>query len=239
MSGPTTGRRSAQWYAGSERDGYIHRAWMRRGLPAHAFDGRPHIAIANTASDLTPCNAHLDEVAQSREAGSLRGRRHPAEPAGRVTRRNAGPADGHALAQHGCDGDRGDVAGQPDRRRGPARRLRQDDPRAPDGCGLGRPTGRRRPGRTHAHRYLSGPAPWLRHRRLPALRRGPRRDALAGGLHPIRVLDDPQPRALQHDGDGLDHGPGGGGARDGATRLGRHSGRQTAGCWRARTRPAG
>jgi dihydroxy-acid dehydratase len=36
---------------------------MRRGLPANAFSGRPHIAIANTASDLTPCNAHLNEVA--------------------------------------------------------------------------------------------------------------------------------------------------------------------------------
>lgn len=58
------GRRSAQWYAGSDRDAYIHRAWMRRGLPANAFDGRPHIAIADTASDLTPCNAHLGEVAE-------------------------------------------------------------------------------------------------------------------------------------------------------------------------------
>jgi dihydroxy-acid dehydratase len=35
---------------------------MRRGLPNDAFDGRPHIAIANTASDLTPCNSHLNEV---------------------------------------------------------------------------------------------------------------------------------------------------------------------------------
>ncbi len=42
---------------------------MRRGLPAHAFDGRPHIAIANTASDLNPCNAHLDEVAESVKQG--------------------------------------------------------------------------------------------------------------------------------------------------------------------------
>jgi dihydroxy-acid dehydratase len=58
-------RRSAQWYAGDVRNSYIHRAWMRRGLPAGAFDGRPHIAIANTASDLTPCNAHLNEVARS------------------------------------------------------------------------------------------------------------------------------------------------------------------------------
>jgi dihydroxy-acid dehydratase len=54
--------RSAHWYGGKDRDGYIHRAWMRRGLPKDAFDGRPHIAIANTASDLTPCNSHLNEI---------------------------------------------------------------------------------------------------------------------------------------------------------------------------------
>jgi dihydroxy-acid dehydratase len=64
-----TEQRSAQWYAGTDRNAYIHRAWMRRGLPAHAFDGRPHIAIANTASDLTPCNAHFDEVAESVKQG--------------------------------------------------------------------------------------------------------------------------------------------------------------------------
>jgi dihydroxy-acid dehydratase len=62
-------QRSGQWYAGTDRNAYIHRAWMRRGLPAHAFDGRPHIAIANTASDLTPCNAHLNEVAESVKQG--------------------------------------------------------------------------------------------------------------------------------------------------------------------------
>jgi dihydroxy-acid dehydratase len=38
---------------------------MRRGVPGDAFTGRPQIAIANTASDLTPCNAHLNEVAAS------------------------------------------------------------------------------------------------------------------------------------------------------------------------------
>ncbi|MET0449972.1 MAG: dihydroxy-acid dehydratase [Aeromicrobium sp.] len=65
MSAP----RSGQWYGGTDRNAYIHRAWMRRGLPSHAFDGRPHIAIANTASDLTPCNAHLNEVAQSVSQG--------------------------------------------------------------------------------------------------------------------------------------------------------------------------
>ena len=64
-----TEHRSSQWYAGTDRNAYIHRAWMRRGLPDHAFDGRPHIAIANTASDLTPCNSHLNEVAESVKQG--------------------------------------------------------------------------------------------------------------------------------------------------------------------------
>ncbi|WP_433292096.1 IlvD/Edd family dehydratase [Actinoplanes sp. CA-030573] len=69
-------RRSAEWYGGDDRNSYIHRAWMRRGLPADAFDGRPHIAMANTASDLTPCNAHLNEVSRSvadgiHEAGGI------------------------------------------------------------------------------------------------------------------------------------------------------------------------
>ncbi len=61
--------RNQQWYSGTDRDAYIHRAWMRRGLPRSAFTGRPHIAIANTASDLTPCNLHLDEVSASVKAG--------------------------------------------------------------------------------------------------------------------------------------------------------------------------
>ena len=62
--------RSAQWYGGNDRNAYIHRAWMRRGLPEDAFDGgKPHIAIANTASDLTPCNAHLNEVSEYVQKG--------------------------------------------------------------------------------------------------------------------------------------------------------------------------
>jgi dihydroxy-acid dehydratase len=66
---PGSRLRSAQWYAGDDRNAYIHRAWMRRGVPGDAFTGRPHIAIANTASDLTPCNSHLTEVAASVKNG--------------------------------------------------------------------------------------------------------------------------------------------------------------------------
>ena len=88
MAGVTL--RSAQWYAGEDRNAYIHRAWMRRGVPAAGFE-RPQIAIANTASDLTPCNMHLSEVARSvrRQAGyasdltgsrALGGQNGPAPP---------------------------------------------------------------------------------------------------------------------------------------------------------------
>ena len=61
--------RSAAWYGGDHRDAYIHRAWMRRGNPDSAFDGRPQIAIINTASDLAPCNSHLNEISQSVKNG--------------------------------------------------------------------------------------------------------------------------------------------------------------------------
>lgn len=62
--------RSAGWYGGNDRNAFIHRAWMRRGLPEDAFNGaKPHIAIANTASDLTPCNAHLNEVSEYVQKG--------------------------------------------------------------------------------------------------------------------------------------------------------------------------
>ena len=61
--------RSDQWYAGQNRDAYLHRAWMRRGVPGAAFEGKPQIAIANTASDLTPCNSHFTELAESVKQG--------------------------------------------------------------------------------------------------------------------------------------------------------------------------
>jgi dihydroxyacid dehydratase/phosphogluconate dehydratase len=36
---------------------------MRWGSTVERLPGPPQIAIANTASELTPCNAHLDGVA--------------------------------------------------------------------------------------------------------------------------------------------------------------------------------
>jgi dihydroxy-acid dehydratase len=57
--------RSAEWFGGTSRDHIYHRSWMKnQGLPADAFDGRPVIGICNTWSELTPCNAHLRDLAE-------------------------------------------------------------------------------------------------------------------------------------------------------------------------------
>ena len=57
--------RSQEWFGGNSRDHIYHRGWMKnQGLPHHLFDGRPVIAILNTWSELTPCNAHLRDLAE-------------------------------------------------------------------------------------------------------------------------------------------------------------------------------
>jgi len=62
--------RSADWYESGDRNAYVDRVWMRRRLPDDALDStKPQMAIANTASDLTPCNMHLNEVAESVKQG--------------------------------------------------------------------------------------------------------------------------------------------------------------------------
>jgi L-arabonate dehydrase len=62
--------RSTAWFGGQDRDGFIHRSWMKnQGLPDHLFDGRPVIGICNTFSELTPCNAHFRELAEHVKRG--------------------------------------------------------------------------------------------------------------------------------------------------------------------------
>ena len=63
-------RRSAAWYGKLDRDGFIHRSWMKnQGFPDHAFDGRPVIGICNTWSELTPCNSGLRDLAEGVKRG--------------------------------------------------------------------------------------------------------------------------------------------------------------------------
>ena len=62
--------RSAAWFGLRDRDGFIHRSWMKnQGLPDHLFDGRPVIGICNTWSELTPCNAHFRRIADHVKRG--------------------------------------------------------------------------------------------------------------------------------------------------------------------------
>jgi dihydroxy-acid dehydratase len=57
--------RSTKSYGPKDRDGFIHRSWMKsEGLPGNVFDGRPVIGICNTWSELTPCNSHLRDIAE-------------------------------------------------------------------------------------------------------------------------------------------------------------------------------
>ncbi|MCQ3827934.1 dihydroxy-acid dehydratase [Microbulbifer elongatus] len=58
-------RRSQLSYGKSDKDGFIHRSWMKaQGYPDHIFDGRPIIGICNTWSEITPCNSGLREIAE-------------------------------------------------------------------------------------------------------------------------------------------------------------------------------
>jgi L-arabonate dehydrase len=57
--------RSQAWFGKSDRNGFMHRSWMKnQGYPEDLFDGRPVIGICNTWSELTPCNGHFRELAE-------------------------------------------------------------------------------------------------------------------------------------------------------------------------------
>jgi dihydroxy-acid dehydratase len=62
--------RSSEWFGPKDRDGFIHRSWMKnQGRPDHLFDGRPVIGICNTWSELTPCNGHFRQLADHVKRG--------------------------------------------------------------------------------------------------------------------------------------------------------------------------
>ncbi len=62
--------RSTRWFGLQDRDGFIHRSWMKnQGFPSNLFDGRPVIGVCNTWSELTPCNAHFRLIAERVKRG--------------------------------------------------------------------------------------------------------------------------------------------------------------------------
>src|SRR5688572_27634371 len=62
--------RSQGWFGKTGKDGLIYRSWMKnQGIPDEEFRGKPVIGICNTWSELTPCNAHFRELAESIKRG--------------------------------------------------------------------------------------------------------------------------------------------------------------------------
>ena len=64
--------RSAEWFAREGKYGFIPRSWMKaQGFGPEMFNGRPVICIANTWSELTPCNRHLRDLVDHVKRGVL------------------------------------------------------------------------------------------------------------------------------------------------------------------------
>ncbi len=72
--------RSSDWFGRKGKDGFIYRAWMKnQGIPDYEFNNKPVIGICNTWSELTPCNAHFRELAESVKRGILEAGGFPVE----------------------------------------------------------------------------------------------------------------------------------------------------------------
>ena len=72
--------RSQNWFGKKGKDGFIYRAWMKnQGIPDDEFQGKPVIGICNAWSELTPCNAHFRELAESVKRGILEAGGFPLE----------------------------------------------------------------------------------------------------------------------------------------------------------------
>src|ERR1039457_5725932 len=57
-------------FGGGGGAGMIYRSWLQaEGFTPEVFDGRPVIGIANSWSELTPCNVHLRGVAEAVKRG--------------------------------------------------------------------------------------------------------------------------------------------------------------------------
>ena len=72
--------RSQEWFQNMDKMGFVHRSWLRnQGYPDDYFQGKPVIGICNTWSELTPCNAHLRDVAETVKRGILEAGGFPLE----------------------------------------------------------------------------------------------------------------------------------------------------------------
>ena len=119
--------RSESWFGRQDMHGFMYRSWMKRdGWPHDLFDGRPVIGICNTWSELTPCNSHFREIAESCETRRVGGRRFSAGVSRHVVGRNSIAAYCHAFPKFGEHGCRRVYSWQSHRWRGLTYGMRQD-----------------------------------------------------------------------------------------------------------------
>ena len=201
--------RSRHWFDNPDNPGmtalYIER-YLNFGLtPGELRSGKPIIGIAQTGSDLSPCNRHHLELAKRvRDGITAAGGRRVRIP-GASDSGNGQAADRRARPQSRLSRPGRDSDGLFPRRRGADHRLRQDDAGLHHGGGDGEHSRHRSLGRTDAQWLASRPAQRLGHRRLAGALR-PRRGqdqlrTVHGARHLFRALG----RPLQHHGHGLDH----------------------------------
>ena len=173
--------RSRAWFDNPENVDmtalYLER-YLNFGLSREELmSGKPIIGIAQTGSDLSPCNRHHIELAKRvregiREAGgiALEFPVHPIQETGKRPTAVARP-------QSRLSRPRRDPLRLPARRRRPHHRLRQDDAGDVDGRGDGEHPGDRAQRRPDAQWMVQGPAHRLRHGGLERPRGARRRRA--------------------------------------------------------------
>ena len=193
----------------------------RRGVSRPSRDRDLQLVVG--ARQLQRAPARAGRGGQARRPA---GRRLPARVPGHVARRVADEADDDALPQPHGDGRRGVDPLLPPRRRRPADRLRQDEPRVDPGRVLGEHPDHRRHGRADAQRPLARQGARLVLGLLALPRGAARRPHQRAGLHRDRGLHVALERALHDDGDRVDDGLRDRGARaDAAGRRGHPGGR--------------
>ena len=203
---------------------YLER-YMNYGItPDELRGGKPIIGIAQTGSDLSPCNRHHIELA-SRVRDGIRAAggvplEFPVHPIQETGKRPTAALDRNLAYLSPGRG----AARLSDRRRGADHGLRQDHARLPDGRGDREHPRDRAVRRADAGRLVARAPVRLRHHRMggpQALRR--RQDRLRR-VHADGVVVGAIGRPLQHDGHGDVDELAGRGAGHVAARLRRHPG---------------
>ena len=170
---------------------YLER-YMNFGLSLEELQsGKPIIGIAQTGSDLSPCNRHHLVLAERlrdgiREAGGI-AIEFPVHPIQETGKRPTAGLDRNPRL-HGASRSAFRLS---DRRGGPDDRLRQDHPGVPDGRRDGQYPGHCAFRRTDAERMVQGSAHRLGHDRVEGARTARHRGDRLQGLHQARR---PRPR---------------------------------------------